>query len=94
MPTTLREWSRLCAAKAVNAWCWTWDNTVWGGIVGDDGLEGIQVAQGDATGEAHLTVQRLALELRDRGVVLAVSSKNNDDVARLPFQEASGNAFA
>ena len=62
------------------------DNTVWGGVIGDDGLEGIQVAQGDATGEAHLTVQRTALSLRDRGVVLAVSSKNEDETARLPFQ--------
>ena len=40
------------------------DNTVWGGVIGDDGLEGIKVAQGDATGEAHLAVQRLALDLR------------------------------
>jgi FkbH-like protein len=63
------------------------DNTVWGGIIGDDGLEGIKVAQGDATGEAHLAVQRLALSLRERGIVLAVSSKNNDDVARKPFRE-------
>jgi FkbH-like protein len=63
------------------------DNTVWGGIIGDDGLEGIQCAQGDATGEAHLAVQRLALDLRSRGIVLAVSSKNNDDVARRPFRE-------
>src|SRR6202044_3460458 len=47
------------------------DNTVWGGVIGDDGLEGIQVAQGDARGEAHLAVQRLALDLRQRGVVLA-----------------------
>jgi len=62
------------------------DNTVWGGVIGDDGLEGIQCAQGDATGEAFLSVQRLALELRDRGIVLAVSSKNNDDVARSPFR--------
>ena len=31
------------------------DNTVWGGVIGDDGLEGIQIAQGDATGEAHLS---------------------------------------
>ncbi len=30
------------------------DNTVWGGVIGDDGLEGIQIAQGDAIGEAHL----------------------------------------
>jgi len=63
------------------------DNTLWSGVIGDDGLDGIKLAQGDATGEAHLAVQRLALELRERGVVLAVSSKNNDDVARLPFRK-------
>jgi FkbH-like protein len=63
------------------------DNTVWGGVIGDDGLEGIQCAQGDATGEAHLSVQRLALQLRERGVVLAVSSKNEDQIARLPFRK-------
>jgi FkbH-like protein len=61
------------------------DNTVWGGVIGDDGLEGIQIAQGDARGEAHLAVQRLALDLRERGVVLAVSSKNTDEIAREPF---------
>ena len=63
------------------------DNTVWGGVIGDDGLEGIKVAQGDATGEAHLAVQRLALDLRQRGIVLAVSSKNTDEVARAPFEQ-------
>jgi FkbH-like protein len=63
------------------------DNTVWGGVIGDDGLEGIKVAQGDATGEAHLAVQRLALDLRRRGIVLAVSSKNTDEVARAPFTQ-------
>ena len=63
------------------------DNTVWGGVIGDDGLEGIQIAQGDARGEAHLAVQRLALELRQRGIVLAVSSKNTDEVAREPFEK-------
>jgi len=61
------------------------DNTVWGGVIGDDGLEGIELAQGDARGEAHLAVQRLALDLRQRGIVLAVSSKNTDAVAREPF---------
>ena len=63
------------------------DNTVWGGVIGDDGLEGIKLAQGDATGEAHLSVQQLALALRERGVVLAVSSKNTDSIARRPFAE-------
>jgi FkbH-like protein len=63
------------------------DNTVWGGVIGDDGLMGIKVAQGDACGEAHLAVQRLALDLRKRGIVLAVSSKNTDEIARSPFIE-------
>jgi FkbH-like protein len=63
------------------------DNTVWGGVIGDDGLEGIQIAQGDARGEAHLAVQRLALDLRQRGIVLAVSSKNTDEIARIPFEK-------
>jgi FkbH-like protein len=63
------------------------DNTVWGGVIGDDGMEGINIAQGDAAGEAHLAVQRLALDLRQRGIVLAVSSKNTDQVARRPFEQ-------
>ncbi|HYQ18675.1 MAG TPA: HAD-IIIC family phosphatase, partial [Polyangiaceae bacterium] len=63
------------------------DNTVWGGVIGDDGLDGIVIGQGDATGEAHLSVQRAALALRDRGIVLAVSSKNTDEIARRPFRE-------
>jgi FkbH-like protein len=66
------------------------DNTLWGGVIGDDGLQGIQIAQGDATGEAHLELQRYALALRNRGVVLAVCSKNEDDTARLPFRQHPG----
>jgi len=63
------------------------DNTLWGGTIGDDGIEGIHIAQGDATGEAHLAVQRFALDLRQRGILLAVSSKNSDEVARAPFEQ-------
>jgi len=63
------------------------DNTVWGGVIGDDGLEGIVVGQGSPRGEAFLSVQQCALELRQRGVILAVSSKNDDAVARRPFRE-------
>jgi FkbH-like protein len=63
------------------------DNTLWGGVIGDDGLEGIKLAQGDPTGEAHLDLQRIALSLRERGIVLAVSSKNDDETARLPFRK-------
>ena len=63
------------------------DNTIWGGVIGDDGLEGIKIAQGDPIGEAHLALQRMALDLRRRGIVLAVSSKNTDEIARAPFEQ-------
>lgn len=57
------------------------DNTLWGGVIGDDGLEGIRLGQGDPRGEAFLDVQRAALALRQRGVLLAICSKNDEQVA-------------
>jgi FkbH-like protein len=63
------------------------DNTLWGGVIGDDGLDGIVLGQGSADGEAFVAIQSLALDLRARGVVLAVCSKNEDDVARRPFRD-------
>lgn len=62
------------------------DNTIWGGVIGDDGLAGIILGNGNPTGEAFLKVQQVALALRDRGIVLAISSKNDDVVARGPFR--------
>jgi FkbH-like protein len=63
------------------------DNTLWGGgVIGDDGLAGIRLGQGDAVGEAFIDVQRMVLALRQRGIVLAVCSKNDPDTARLPFR--------
>jgi FkbH-like protein len=73
--------------KAKKALVLDLDNTLWGGVIGDDGVEGIKLGQGSATGEAFLAIQRMALELRARGVVLAVCSKNEDAAARLPFRE-------
>ena len=63
------------------------DNTLWGGVIGDDGMEGIRLGQGLADGEAFLDVQRMAQQLRRRGIILAVSSKNTDAVARQPFRD-------
>ena len=63
------------------------DNTLWGGIIGDDGVEGIVIGQGSARGEAFLAIQQMALSLRQRGIVLAVCSKNDEDVARVPFRD-------
>ena len=61
------------------------DNTLWGGVIGDDGVEGIQIGHGSARGEAFTAFQRYALDLSRRGIILAVCSKNDIDTARAPF---------
>lgn len=53
------------------------DNTLWGGIVGEDGPEGIRVGKGSKTGKEYETFQRSAAALKNDGVVLALCSKNN-----------------
>jgi len=63
------------------------DNTLWGGVIGDDGLEGIVLGEGTGTGEAHLALQRYAKQLRERGVILAVCSKNDPAVAEAVFRD-------
>ena len=63
------------------------DNTLWGGVIGDDGLDGIVLGEGSAVGEAHLALQRYAKQLNERGVILAVCSKNNPEVAEAAFRE-------
>jgi FkbH-like protein len=61
------------------------DNTLWGGIIGEDGLEGISLGAPSAAGEAYQAFQRYLLDLKSRGVLLAVCSKNNEEDAKLPF---------
>ena len=61
------------------------DNTLWGGVIGDDGLDGI-VLGGNAVGEAFRLFQSYLLALRDRGYVLAVCSKNTESVAIEAFR--------
>lgn len=61
------------------------DNTLWGGVVGDDGLEGIAIGEGDAVGEAFKVFQEYVLRLKQRGVLLAVCSKNEEANALAPF---------
>ena len=63
------------------------DNTLWGGVIGDDGPEGIILGEGTGTGEAHLALQRYARQLRERGVILAVCSKNDPAVAEAVFRD-------
>lgn len=62
------------------------DNTMWGGIIGDDGMENIQV--GDlGIGKAFTELQLWMKQLKQRGIILAVCSKNNDATAREPFEK-------
>ncbi|MEP6876086.1 MAG: HAD-IIIC family phosphatase, partial [Burkholderiales bacterium] len=63
------------------------DNTLWGGVIGDDGIEGIVLGEGSALGEAHLALQRYAKTLNERGVILAVCSKNELAIAEAAFRD-------
>ncbi len=63
------------------------DNTLWGGVIGEDGLEGIDIGPPSPAGEAYQALQRYAKELKSRGVLLAVCSKNNEADAKLPFEK-------
>ncbi|MGF1498609.1 MAG: HAD-IIIC family phosphatase [Elainellaceae cyanobacterium] len=63
------------------------DNTVWGGVIGDDGLSGILLGQGNAVGEAFYAFQAYAKALKERGIILAVCSKNEEANALEPFEK-------
>jgi len=64
------------------------DNTLWGGVIGDDGVNGIALsAHGD--GESFYEFQSFLLELQKRGILLAVCSKNSPENALKPFLEHS-----
>lgn len=61
------------------------DNTLWGGIIGDDGIDGINLDPNNPLGEAFISFQRYVKSLKERGVILAVCSKNDEETAKSPF---------
>ena len=61
------------------------DHTCWGGVIGDDGLNGIKLGNESPAGEAYMAFQKYAKELKQRGILLAVSSKNEHDIAKEGF---------
>lgn len=63
------------------------DNTLWGGVVGDDGIGGLKIGEGDAVGEAYKAFQEYLLLLKQRGLLLAVVSKNEERNAVEPFEQ-------
>ena len=63
------------------------DNTLWGGVIGDDGVENIKIGNDFPVSEAFYNFQKNILRFKEKGVVLTVSSKNLDNIARIPFKE-------
>jgi FkbH-like protein len=65
------------------------DNTLWGGVVGEDGVEGIVIGTGP-DGEAFAAFQDYLAALAQRGIILAVASKNDLEAAQEPFERNPG----
>ena len=63
------------------------DNTVWGGVIGDDGLEGIQLGHGLGIGKAFTEFQMWVKKLKHSGIIICVASKNNEETAKEPFEK-------
>jgi FkbH-like protein len=63
------------------------DNTLWGGVVADDGLDGIELGDTSPRGEAFKAFQKYLVSLKQRGVLLAVCSKNDLARAAEPFEK-------
>ena len=62
------------------------DNTLWGGVIGDDGIDNIKVGMDKGPlGEAFLYFQNYLKSLKNRGILLAVCSKNEEEIAKAPF---------
>ena len=79
----------ICAIKGQFKKCLILDldNTLWGGIIGDDGLEGIQLGHGLGIGKAFTEFQMWVKKLKQRGIIICVASKNNEETAKEPFEK-------
>jgi FkbH-like protein len=87
LPVLARETAAVLAGDlGLSARCLVLDldNTLWGGIVGEDGADGIAIGEGP-DGEAYAAFQEYLGALARRGVILAVASKNDLEAAREPF---------
>lgn len=79
----------VCAVKGQFKKCLVLDldNTVWGGVIGDDGLEGIQLGHGLGIGKAFTEFQMWVKKLKQRGIIICIASKNNEETAKEPFEK-------
>jgi FkbH-like protein len=77
----------VCACKGQFKKCLILDldNTLWGGVIGDDGLEGIQLGHGLGIGKAFTEFQMWVKKLKQRGIIICIASKNDENKAKEPF---------
>src|SRR5262249_30665967 len=79
LPHLAAEWMRFLhplTGKLAKCVAVDLDNTLWGGVIGEDGMTGIQLGP-EFPGAAFQAVQRALLDLSHRGILLAIASKNN-----------------
>ena len=87
-----REWLRFLVpltAKIAKALVVDLDNTIWGGVIGEDGMNGIKLSP-EYPGAAYQELQRAMLDLSRRGILLAICSKNNLDDAMEALEKHPG----
>jgi FkbH-like protein len=88
----VREWMRFLhplTGKVAKAIVVDLDNTLWGGVIGEDGMTGIRLGT-EYPGAAFQAVQRALIDLHRRGILLAICSKNNQDDALEAIEKHPG----
>lgn len=86
MASSLASMVRAIYGKSRKVLVLDLDNTLWGGVIGDDGVDRIQIGRETPVAEAYTAFQEYCLSLWRRGVLLAVCSKNNDEIAKQGFE--------
>ena len=76
---------KVCLGKVSKCLVLDLDNTLWGGVIGDDGIENIQLG-GSGAGRIFVEFQHWIRQLKNRGILLSVCSKNNEDTAKKVFE--------
>ena len=87
-----REWLRFLiplSGKTVKVLVADLDNTMWGGVIGEDGMTGIKLGP-EYPGAAYQNLQRTMLDLARRGILLAICSKNNPEDAMEALENHPG----
>ena len=92
LPVVVDEWVRYLvpiAGRLAKVLAVDLDNTMWGGVIGEDGMAGIQLS-GEHPGAGYQALHRALLDLKRRGILLAIASKNNLEDAMEAIEQHEG----